>query len=57
MELAKKVMDIKGYPWFVNLMDILEEHLEVFFDRSHITTEGNQIIAVHIYEHIKDDIK
>ena len=53
----QRVKEVKGYPWFIDAMDILDDHLEVFFDMCHVTTEGNQIIAQYIYEHIKDDIR
>lgn len=53
----QRVKEVKGYPWFIDAMDILDDHLEVFFDMCHVTTEGNRIIAQHIYEYIKDDIR
>lgn len=53
----QRVKEVKGYPWFIDAMDILDDHLEVFFDMCHVTTEGNKIIAQYIYEHIKDDIR
>ncbi len=52
----QRVKEVKGYSWFIDVMDILDDHLEVFFDMCHVTTEGNKIIAQHIYKHIKDDI-
>lgn len=47
----------KDCPWLVNLLDILDEHFDVYFDVCHVTTEGNKIIAKHIYDHIIDDIR
>lgn len=53
----QRVKEVKDYPWFIDVMDILDDNLEVFFDMCHVTTEGNRMIAQHVYEHIKDDIK
>lgn len=46
----------KNCTWLINLLDILDEHLDVYFDACHVTDEGNQIIAKHIYNYIIDDI-
>lgn len=56
IQWKNNVKAVKGYPWFIDSTDILDEHPEVYFDACHVTTEGNRIIAEHIFEHIKNDI-
>jgi hypothetical protein len=52
-----KVKHIKeNYPWMVDMTDILDDY-DVYIDHEHVTTEGNEIIAQHIYDYIKDEIK
>ncbi len=57
MDWKRMVKAVNGYPWFIDSTDILDDHPEVYFDSCHITTQGNRIIAEHIFNHIKNDIR
>lgn len=56
-EWKKCVKTVTGHPWMIDLTDILDEFPDVYFDTCHVKTEGNTIIAEHIYEHIEKEIK
>ena len=54
-KIASK-MNSKNYPWFKDFSHILDNESNVYYDICHVWSHGNQIIAQHIFDLIKNDL-
>lgn len=57
VKFRKEVSELaKALPWMIDLLSLLDDCEEMFFDSAHVYEEGNRLIADEIYKYVADEV-